>query len=61
MRKVTFVVSILVVAALLATPTAAANQLARTLEAWTLEFPPLQDAMTKKRIPQFEARIPMST
>jgi hypothetical protein len=48
MRKVTFVVSILVVAALLATPTAAANQLAHTLEAWTLEFPPLQDAMTKK-------------
>jgi multiple sugar transport system substrate-binding protein len=39
-------------------PAAAAMQQTRTLEVWTHEFPPLQDAMTNKWIPEFESSHP---
>lgn len=46
-------------AATAAAPTQAAPAAAaQTLEIWTHEFPPLQDAMTKKWIPEFEAKHP---
>ncbi len=58
MRRLNVVASLLIAVAMLTTPAAAAMQPARTLEVWTHEFPPLQDAMTKKWIPEFEASHP---
>jgi ABC-type glycerol-3-phosphate transport system substrate-binding protein len=60
MLRVNVLVSFVLAVALLATPTAAAMQPAQTqtLEVWTHEFPPLQDAMTNKWIPEFEASHP---
>ena len=60
MRRLNYLVSLLMLVGLVATPSAAGAQPAptRTLEVWTHEFPPLQDAMTKKWIPEFEASHP---
>src|SRR5437870_523636 len=60
MLRAKIVVSFVIALALLATPTAAAMQPAQTqtLEVWTHEFPPFQDALTKKWIPEFEASHP---
>ncbi|MBI3962690.1 MAG: sugar ABC transporter substrate-binding protein [Deinococcus sp.] len=53
MRRVFWIVSLMALGALVASA-----QEARVLEVWTHEFPPLQDAMTNKWIPEFEAAHP---
>src|SRR5205823_1885699 len=60
MSKVKFAyLACVVLLALAAMPAGAIQaQQTRTLEVWTHEFPPLQDAFTKKWIPEFQKAHP---